>query len=182
MPTWGTVLSPNQVEDLVALINTWRLGEAVRPSFDVTQLLDSAIFSLENDDPGSALLQIQRSLASTQGPAQEILLNVEAQLQSGDNTGALATVKALRQQWPMGDATNGAVVYAKNCAPCHGPNGEGGIGKQLSPNEFIQSLTNAEIVQFLNEGRAGTAMAGFKDRLDDTQLADVTTFMRLWQP
>jgi mono/diheme cytochrome c family protein len=166
----------------VALIDTWRQGEEVQPSFDVTQLLDSAIFSLENDDPGSALLQLQRAVASTQGPAGEILLNAEAQMQSGDITGTLATVKALRQQWPMGDATNGAIVYTRNCAPCHGPSGEGGIGKQLSPNEFIQSLTNAEIVEFLKLGRAGTAMAGFEGRLDDTQLADVTTFMRLWQP
>ncbi|HLC01426.1 MAG TPA: c-type cytochrome [Anaerolineales bacterium] len=32
MPTWGTVLSPEQIGDLVALIGAWRGGEAARPA------------------------------------------------------------------------------------------------------------------------------------------------------
>jgi mono/diheme cytochrome c family protein len=32
MPTWGTVLSPDQIEDLVALIAAWREGEQVEVS------------------------------------------------------------------------------------------------------------------------------------------------------
>ena len=33
MPTWGTVLSPNQVEDLVALVAAWRRGRASSTRF-----------------------------------------------------------------------------------------------------------------------------------------------------
>jgi mono/diheme cytochrome c family protein len=181
MPTWGTVLSPNQVEDLIALIITWRKGEEVATPYDATEQIASAIFSLEQGDPESAQLQVERALSVTDGPGAEILRNAQAQLDSGDNAGALVTLRALHQEWPLGDATAGAVVYSTNCAPCHGSGGEGGIGKALNPNEYIQATNSADLVMFLQEGRPGTAMAGFKGRLTDEQLADVIAFMRLWQ-
>ncbi|MBI3359808.1 MAG: cytochrome c [Chloroflexi bacterium] len=27
MPTWGTVLSPRQIDDVIALLDTWRAGK-----------------------------------------------------------------------------------------------------------------------------------------------------------
>ena len=181
MPTCGTVLSPNQIEDFIALINTWRSGEEVATPFNPTDQIASAIFSLEQADPESAQLQVERALSVTQGVAAEILRNAQAQLSSGDDAGALATLRALSQQWPLGDSTAGAVVYSTNCAPCHGSGGEGGIGKAMNPNEYIQATNSADLVKFLQDGRPGTAMAGFKGRLTDEQLADVIAFLRLWQ-
>lgn len=182
MPTWGTVLSPNQVEDLIALIDAWRSGAEVQPDFSITNLLENAIFSLGQDDPGSAALQVERALTVASGAGGEVLRNAAAQLAAGDNAGALATLTALQEQWPMGDSTAGAAVYSTYCAPCHAPQGEGGIGAALNPNEFIQANTNSQMVEFLLAGRPGTAMAGFKGRLDEAQLADVIAFLRLWQP
>lgn len=182
MPTWGTVLSPNQVEDLIALIDAWRGGALVQPDFSITNLLENAVFSLGQDDPASAALQIERALTVASGAGAEVLRNAAAQIASGDNAGALATLTALQEQWPMGDVTAGAAVYSTYCAPCHAAQGEGGIGVALNPNPFIQANTNAQMVEFLLAGRAGTAMAGFKGRLDEAQLADVVAFMRLWQP
>ncbi len=182
MPTWGTVLSPNQVEDLIALVDAWRGGEKVAPSFSVTGLLENAIFALEQNDPGSAALHLERAISVATGVGLEVLRNAAAQLEAEDISGALQTLIALREQWPMGDATSGAAVYSTYCAPCHGPQGEGGIGKPLQPSEFVQINSNAKLVDFLQTGRPGTAMAGFKSRLVDTQLADVIAFLRLWQP
>jgi mono/diheme cytochrome c family protein len=31
MPTWGTVLSPGEIRDVVALLRTWQSGETVQP-------------------------------------------------------------------------------------------------------------------------------------------------------
>jgi mono/diheme cytochrome c family protein len=182
MPTWGTVLSPNQVEDLIALVGAWRGGEQVAPSFSVTGLLENAVFALEQDDPGSATLHVERAMTVATGVSLEVLRNADSQLAAEDYAGALVTLTALRDQWPMGDPTSGAAVYSTYCSPCHGPQGEGGIGKPMQPNEFVQTNTNAQLVDFLLAGRPGTAMAGFKGRLVETELADVIAFLRLWQP
>jgi mono/diheme cytochrome c family protein len=182
MPTWGTVLSPNQVDDLLALIDAWRQGSAVEAAFNATDLITSAAFSLEQGDKESALLHVTRAILVSSGPGQEVLRNVQAQLESSDLEGARVTLGMLLRQWPMGDATLGAEIYAKSCSPCHGASGEGGVGKALNPNEFLSSLTNAQVVEFLKAGRPGTAMAGFATRLNEDDLANVTTFLRLWAP
>jgi mono/diheme cytochrome c family protein len=41
MPTWGTVLSPSEIDDVVALLAAWREGESVSLSGDGTFLTDS---------------------------------------------------------------------------------------------------------------------------------------------
>jgi mono/diheme cytochrome c family protein len=181
MPTWGTVLSPFQIEDLVALIGAWREGAEVQPDFSVTDLLDSAIFSLEQDDAASAALQINRAISVAQGAGLELLRNAASQLDNGDTDGALATLITIRDQWPIGDATVGAAVYSTYCLPCHGAQGEGGVGPALQPNELINNLNNPDLEEFIKVGRPGTAMAGFADRLTQTEIADLIAFLRLWQ-
>ena len=182
MPTWGTVLSPVQVDDLVALIGAWREGAEVQPDFSVTDLLDSAIFSLEGGDVASAVLHVNRAMTVAQGAGLEMLRGAASQLASGDEIGSLATLVTIRDMWPIGDATVGAAVYSTYCSPCHGPQGEGGVGPALQPNDFIQSLNNPDLEEFLRVGRPDTAMTGFGDRLTDSEIADLIAFMRLWQP
>lgn len=182
MPTWGTVLSPAQIDDLVALIDSWRQGKTVHGSFDITESVNSAIFSLQNNDPGSALIQVQQAISVAPATAAEILSNAEAQLNANDQAGALKTLEYLQSQWPIGDAVKGQDIFQQKCSVCHGAEGQGGVGKVLKPNQFIQSQTNADLVAFLLVGRPGTAMAGFKGRLTESELADVVTFLRTWQP
>jgi mono/diheme cytochrome c family protein len=146
-------------------------------------LLEAAIFSLKNDDPESASLQVGRAISIADGYGAELLGNAGAQLNSGDNAGALATLEILAEQWPLGDPVLGAETFASSCANCHGAEGEGlGVFPQLNPNEFVQSLSNAELVTFVQEGRVGTAMAGFEGRLTETEIANVIAFLRTWQP
>jgi mono/diheme cytochrome c family protein len=185
MPTWGTVLSPEQVEDLVSLIDEWRRGQEVSADFSIAQLLEAAIYSLQGDDPDSAGMQVNRAISIADGVGAELLSNAAAQLSTGDNQGALATLQLLNQQWPLGDPALGAETYAASCRPCHGTNGEGGgdgAFPALNPNEFVQMNSNAEMVDFLLKGRSGTAMAGFEGRLTESELANLTAFLRNWQP
>jgi mono/diheme cytochrome c family protein len=185
MPTWGTVLSPEQIEDLIALIGEWREGRDVAAEFSVTQLLESAIYSLKGGDPESAAIQVSRASSIADGIGAELLSNATTQLTAGDNAGALETLDILYQQWPVGDPEMGAESYASSCRACHGVNGEGGGGgafPPLNPNDYIQSTSNAEMVAFLLKGRPGTAMAGFDGRLTESELANITAFLRLWQP
>jgi mono/diheme cytochrome c family protein len=185
MPTWGTVLSPEQVEDLIALVGGWREGLVITADFSITQLLESGIYSLMEDDPESAAVQISRAISISDGVAAELISNAAAQLNNGDNVGALATLEILYQQWPLGDPEFGAESYATSCGPCHGGNGEGGGNgafPPLNPNEYIQSTSNADLVTFLLQGRSGTAMAGFDGRLTESELANIIAFLKTWQP
>ncbi len=182
MPTWGTVLSPEQIEDLVSLIAAWRQGVEVKPSFAVSDLIERAIFSLQNNDQQSAALHIERALSVATGQGAQVLRDIQAQLAAQETTAALNALQELRDQWPIGDPASGALLYTANCSACHGVQGEGGIGFALNPSPFIQGQTNAELLAFLQQGRPSTAMAGFADRLSDAQLADVIAFLRLWQP
>ncbi|MEW5870638.1 MAG: c-type cytochrome [Chloroflexota bacterium] len=181
MPTWGTVLSPNQIEDLVMLLSAWREGQQVKPAYATAELLENALYALEQGDAESAALHIQHAEAVTSGPALEVLRNASAQIAAGDLAGAQATLAALRAEWPLGDAVAGVQIYSASCAACHGVQGEGGIGTALQNNAFIQSQTGGELLQFILAGRTGTAMAGFAGRLDETQIADLIAFLRLWQ-
>lgn len=182
MPTWGTVLNPEQIEDLIALVDDWREGIEVEAAFSVTDLIVSAIFALEDEDPDSAAIHVTRALTVAEGMAAEILRNAAAQLVDEDNAGALATLTALKEQWPIGDSVLGGEIYAEKCAVCHGQEGEGGIGTVLQPNEFTQENNNAAMVEFILEGRSGTAMAGFDGRLSEEEIANVIAFLRGWQP
>jgi mono/diheme cytochrome c family protein len=181
MPTWGTVLSADQIEDLVALFGAWRRGEDVQADFSVTVLLDQAIFSLENYDPESASLHIERALDIVGEESLLVLELASDQIGAGDFQAAAITLTELREQWPLGNPSTGAAEYALNCAACHGAGGEGAIGPALLVNQFVQEQTNSELVEFIQVGRPGTAMAGFGDRLDETKIAGIVAFLRLWQ-
>jgi mono/diheme cytochrome c family protein len=181
MPTWGTVLSPNQVEDLVAMIAAWREGVHVQPNFSVTDLISQAIFYLDNEDIQSAAMQLDRALTITEGAGADQLANAKDRLSKGDTVGALDTLKNLQSSWPLGDPAAGAMAYTISCSACHGIQGEGGIGLPLKSSQFVQSQSNAQLFDLISKGRTGTAMAGFADRLSEADIANVVAFLRLWQ-
>jgi mono/diheme cytochrome c family protein len=50
----------------------------------------------------------------------------------------------------------GAIVFANNCAACHGAGGEGGTGRQLSNGEVLKTFPNiADQLEFVWIGDAG---------------------------
>lgn len=181
MPTWGTVLAPTQIDDLVALIGAWRQGQSVAPAYTDTLLLDLANAAVSQGDLASARLHIARAIELTSGPAKEALVEIQDRLLAGDGPGAAAALQSVQADWPLGEPAAGEQLYAAQCASCHGPQGEGGVGKVLHPSAFVQAQTNRELVAFLQAGRAGTSMAGFKDRLSEMELADLAAFLRTWQ-
>lgn len=88
------------------------------------------------------------------------------------------------------DAANGTRVYETVCIVCHGPGGEGidGLGKPMPGSEFIGSLSDAELIEFIKTGRGtddplsttGVAMPpwGGNPDLTEQDLVDVVAFMR----
>lgn len=182
MPTWGTVLSPEQVDHLVALFAAWRNGEVVQPKFTADELLTNILYALEQNDSQNAAYEIERAMTYSDGALLVSLEKAASELQAGDIASTRLTILDLQNRGLAGDPVAGAAVYTVNCAACHGVEGEGGLGPSLLANQFASSVTDAELRQFLLDGRPGTSMVGFLDRLDETQLKDVITFLRLWSP
>ena len=94
----------------------------------------------------------------------------------------------------------GAQVFAKNCSPCHGAQGEGGVGPKLAggeakltfPNEadhitWVEtgSASKAKGTPYGDSGRSGgqhivkvAGMPPFKGTLTDAEIKNVVTFER----
>ena len=116
MPTWGTVLSSDQIEDLIALIDAWRKGEAVATTTTVADLLDQTLFALSQKDDKDALFYLERAKPLAFGPGKAQLDPIVVTIQSGDLTKALNDLGEFRKQWPLGDAAKGATVFKDACS------------------------------------------------------------------
>jgi mono/diheme cytochrome c family protein/rhodanese-related sulfurtransferase len=77
-----------------------------------------------------------------------------------------------------GDAAAGAVVYARECASCHGDRGEGGRGVTLDNPVFQDSASDGFLHRSIELGRRETPMPGFGDTLSAQELDDVVVFLR----
>ena len=75
----------------------------------------------------------------------------------------------------------GQEVFEDNCAQCHRANGEGlpATFPALNKNPFVLGDPKPVIATVLN-GRKGNlgSMPGWKDKLDDQQIAAVVTYLR----
>lgn len=103
------------------------------------------------------------------------------------------TTSAASESEDAGGAAHGQELYSSTCSACHGNNAEGinGLGTRLSDSEFIQLMSNAELVAFIAVGRSttdpdnttGIAMPpkGGDNSLTDEDLADIVDYLRTLQ-
>lgn len=93
-----------------------------------------------------------------------------------------------------GDVEHGAVLYARDCAACHGARGEGGKGTgvtmsrprdlplmppALNNSGFLASAPDAMIELTLMQGHEGTPMVSFlKKGLSKKDIDDIVSFVR----
>ncbi len=81
-----------------------------------------------------------------------------------------------------GDAARGAELFAANCAPCHGPEGQGGavVEEPLNSAELLDSRSDDDLRQTISDGVVGTAMPPFGGTLTAQEIADIIAFFRSW--
>lgn len=91
---------------------------------------------------------------------------------------------------PAGDPAAGQELFAGTCSACHGPEGKGipGLGKDMTTSEFIAGKTDAELIEFIKQGRdpsdplntTGVAMPpkGGNPALSDQDLANIVAYVR----
>ena len=74
-------------------------------------------------------------------------------------------------------APDGAAVFANRCASCHGSDGGGGLGPQLSGGRAAQRFPNiADQIGVIANGRGG--MPAFGSRLSEAEIKAVAEYTR----
>lgn len=78
-------------------------------------------------------------------------------------------------------ADNGGDLFKGKCSMCHGADGKGypALKTPDFTNPKVQaSLTDKEIVEAVKNGKKGTAMPAFGDKLSDEQIHSLVTYIR----
>jgi len=75
-------------------------------------------------------------------------------------------------------APDGARLYARNCAACHGENGGGGLGVPLSLPSFQATVSNDYLHKTIRLGRPGRVMP--TSALPDADIAAIVRHIRSW--
>jgi mono/diheme cytochrome c family protein len=74
--------------------------------------------------------------------------------------------------------------FTKNCEPCHGPTGEGGLAKVDNKQIKVPSLKSAHAAKLTDDHIAHMitngeeAMPAFKDKMSQQEIADMVKFVR----
>lgn len=92
MPVWGTVLSPQQIADVVALIGAWRRGEQIVVG-DVAGLLEDALHALEHNEIGEATELLEQAADVTEHEQAEVIEQALAALDAGNIKEATALIE-----------------------------------------------------------------------------------------
>ncbi|NOZ10702.1 MAG: c-type cytochrome [Gammaproteobacteria bacterium] len=107
------------------------------------------------------------------------------------------TAPVFSAQSVKGDALRGKALFAKNCASCHGANGEGGAGTGVTMSRprnlpilapalnnpgFLAAASDEMIKATLMKGRDNTPMASFlKQGLSEQDINDVVAYVRAYE-
>lgn len=76
-------------------------------------------------------------------------------------------------------APDGANLYSRHCAACHGLDGSGGVGVPLALPAFLDSVTDDYLKTTIRRGRPGRVMPAFA-QLSDAQVDAVVAHLRSW--
>jgi mono/diheme cytochrome c family protein len=80
----------------------------------------------------------------------------------------------------------GTQLWAANCAVCHGPMGEGGSAPALNSQEFLTTVTDAQIRDIMRGGIPGTEMpawlSDYGGPLTEEQIQALVVYIRSWEP
>ena len=72
----------------------------------------------------------------------------------------------------------GEETFAVNCTKCHGEQGQGVTGPAIGNPAMLSLTTDAFIKYAIENGRDGTEMRAFSDRLSTEEINGITAFLR----
>jgi mono/diheme cytochrome c family protein len=82
---------------------------------------------------------------------------------------------------PGGEAlSSGLLVYAENCAACHGSNGAGTVIAPALDSSDLRATLREDLLNLVNNGVPGTLMAGWEGMLTPDEIATVLDLIYRW--
>ena len=82
---------------------------------------------------------------------------------------------------PRKDPPDVASIFKSNCAMCHGPDGKG-IAAMKTPDftdpKVLASLTDQQMLEIITNGKKGTAMPAWRDKLSEEDIRAVQAYVR----
>lgn len=176
MPTWGTVLSPAQINDVVALMAAWREGESVAAEFPLATFVTNALFAIREFDRPDAVFYLKNAIQLAERDQAEEIQAIIILIEENRLFEAESSLIAFLPPEEMGRAS-----FDSNCSPCHGDDGTGGMGPNINGSSFIQSKSDTQLAEFILAGRRNTAMDGFEGILGNEEIDNIIILMRSWQ-
>jgi mono/diheme cytochrome c family protein len=176
MPTWGTVLAPDQIADLVVLIGAWRDGRSISPDIPLIRRITSALYAVRQFDRADAafhLFAAQAEADEAQAGDIQRALDLVAENQLFEAEGLLISLFPPEEM--------GRELFTSNCTQCHGEDGTGKTAPNLFDNDFIQSSDDETLLEFILAGKPGTAMDGFEGILLRGEVENLVALLRTWQ-
>jgi len=75
------------------------------------------------------------------------------------------------------DIEQGRMVFTRNCVQCHGHQGEGGIGPNLTDDYWLHGAGMTKVVKSIKYGYPAKGMISWRGFLKDDQILRVATFV-----
>ena len=79
------------------------------------------------------------------------------------------------------ESPDGAAVYKQKCQMCHGADGKGFPAiksPDMTDPKWQASVTDKEMTEVIKNGKKGTPMPAFADKLKDEEIQAVVKFIR----
>ena len=90
--------------------------------------------------------------------------------------------RAALDESPMhGDAAQGAAIFAKECASCHGDHATGGTFVQIGNADLLSTASNGFLRYAIRGGRSSAGMPAFEQKLGKPAIDDVIAHLRTIQ-
>src|SRR5262249_7625720 len=94
-----------------------------------------------------------------------------------------APFESLPPAQPRRPPQRGGILFNRECAGCHGPDGKGLIAPALANPVFQKAATDSFIAQTIRLGRENTPMPAFgRAGISEEEIGDLLAFVRLWEP
>jgi len=106
---------------------------------------------------------------------QQAAVDQAAYLKNAANSVDENTVKLLTDP---ADLAAGRAIFQTICFACHGMNGEGGVGPNLTDNYWLHGGSIQEIFKTLKYGWPDKGMKSWKDDYSPLQLAQITSYVK----
>ena len=158
--------------DLAKVISRGRYGTLMA----AWAVEEGGIFSNAQIDDFVAFIQ-QANWAYVEARVDELGLTPPEVIEMEISDDMLASVLAL----PDGEAlADGLLIYAENCAACHGSNGAGTMIAPAIDSADLRTTPQGEIVELVNSGVSGTLMTSWENILTPGEVDSVVGLIFRW--